>query len=84
MPRTTNSRKVEKPERTARVGDSGTVRGWRSHGSIGELVIETEHEIVTVMGDWRPIRDIAEDLTGREVEVTEGEEAIFPRIRPLD
>jgi hypothetical protein len=69
------------PERPAQIGDRGTVLSWRGMGfgsGLAELLIGIEEAngnrwVATIHGDHRPIRQIAEELQGHEVQVIEGE-----------
>ncbi len=71
--------------RPAMPGDEGVVIGWSntSHSGLARSGIRVSRsEFVYVVGDWRAIRNIAEDLHGDRVQVVEGEGYDY-WIRPL-
>lgn len=62
--------------RPALIGDRGIVVGILNSSASGlaQLAIRISPlEIALLCGDWRCIRDIADDLRGEEIEVVHGE-----------
>ena len=62
----------------AGVGDVARIAGWcRVNGSgLAMLLLNQPRRKSYLVGDWRSIRDIADDLAGREV-VVEGIGSVF-------
>jgi hypothetical protein len=73
--------------RPATDGDVGTITGWCHAGpsGLGLLLIQLgSGERIYLPGDWRCIRDMAEELAGRKVLVEAGDFSGGWIVSPLD
>lgn len=62
--------------RLAEIGDHGIVQSEQTSSGSGLATLTLEAingDVLLLLGDWRCLQDIFQDLEGQKVEVTEGE-----------